>query len=244
VSAEAFRKLSEWLRIDEAATELSRAMSEPVSAAEVLRLAIDEHLKLSLYLPASVKAQCQRILDDGFDPEIRLKSIKGLCDLPMIGRAKLQIEHNYQYMLGNYVPMDGPVGASVEHDNLFCKLSADPGATGMSTRPASEFPRGSVLCVRRVVLEEFIAQHASAAPAKEQEAVLDKPLRERERSTLLTIIAALAKAADIDISKPSKAAEAIEALTTQLGARVSARSVEDHLKRIPDAIERKGKTST
>ena len=49
---------------------------------------------------------------------------------------------------------------------------------------------------------------------------------------------------DIDISKPSKAADAIEALTTTLGARVSARTIEDHLKRIPDAIERKGKTST
>jgi hypothetical protein len=113
----------------------------------------------------------------------------------------------------------------------------------MLTRAASEFPRGSVLAVRRAVLEEFIAQHAPMAPGESREA-LDKPLGERERATLLTIIAALAKAADIDISKPSKAAEGIEALTTDLRARVSARTVEDHLKRIPDAIERRRKAST
>lgn len=73
---------------------------------------------------------------------------------------------------------------------------------------------------------------------------IERPLGERERATLLTIIAALAAEAGIDLSKPSKAAQTIEALTTTLGARVSARAIEDHLKRIPDAIERKGKTSS
>ena len=65
----------------------------------------------------------------------------------------------------------------------------------------------------------------------------------RERATLLTIIAALARAADIDILKASKAGDTIEALTVELRARVSARAIEDHLKRIPDALERRGKTS-
>jgi hypothetical protein len=73
--------------------------------------------------------------------------------------------------------------------------------------------------------------------------VPDKPLRERERSTLLTIIASLADPAGVDISKPSKAAETIEAMTIKLGARVSARAIDDHLKRIPDAVERKGRTT-
>jgi hypothetical protein len=57
------------------------------------------------------------------------------------------------------------------------------------------------------------------------------------RDTLLIIIAALAKAANIDTSKPSKAAGEIEKLTVEIGARVSARRIEDHLKRIPGSIE-------
>ena len=72
---------------------------------------------------------------------------------------------------------------------------------------------------------------------------LDKPLMARERATLLTIIAALAKEANIDIAKASKAGSIIEVLTEKLDARVSARAIEDHLKRIPDALERRGKTS-
>jgi hypothetical protein len=88
---------------------------------------------------------------------------------------------------------------------------------------------------------------AATIPAAPSDAApgdaLEKPLGERERATLLTIIAALAEPAGIDLSKPSKAGEAIEALTTAKGARVSARTVENHLKRIPDALERRGKLS-
>ena len=70
----------------------------------------------------------------------------------------------------------------------------------------------------------------------------DKPLGEKERGTLLKIIAGLAKAADVDISKPSKAAQSIEALIQDVGATVSARAIENHLNRIPDLLERRGKS--
>ncbi len=73
---------------------------------------------------------------------------------------------------------------------------------------------------------------------------IEKPLGSRERATLLTIIAALAKGAGIDVSMASKAGEVIEALTTKIDARIAARTVEDHLKRIPDALERRGKLSS
>jgi hypothetical protein len=161
----------------------------------------------------------------------------------MIGRGKLQIEHEYHYLCGIYVPMDGPVGALVEQSGLICQLPPDTGESGMSPRPASEFPRGSLLVVRRMALDLFIGHHAPSTAGKSPDD-LKKPLAERERATLLTIIAALARAAGIDTSKPSKAAQAIESMTEALGARVSGRSIEDHLKRIPDAIERKAKTST
>lgn len=64
----------------------------------------------------------------------------------------------------------------------------------------------------------------------------EKPLSARERDTLLTIIAALAKGARINVDSPGKAALSIEGMTDELGAHVSKRAIEDHLKKIPDAL--------
>ena len=66
---------------------------------------------------------------------------------------------------------------------------------------------------------------------------LAKPLVERERLSLLRIIRALANEADIDISKPSKAAEAISAMTDVFeGGRVAPRTIAGHLKRIQEEL--------
>jgi hypothetical protein len=56
---------------------------------------------------------------------------------------------------------------------------------------------------------------------------------------LLVIIAALAKLARIDVAKASSAAASIESQTALMGARVAARTIENHLKRIPEALENK-----
>jgi hypothetical protein len=69
---------------------------------------------------------------------------------------------------------------------------------------------------------------------------VERPVGQRERTTLLEIIAALAELNGIDVKKPSKAALEIGSATIQKGARISARAIEDHLRRIPDALERKG----
>lgn len=68
----------------------------------------------------------------------------------------------------------------------------------------------------------------------------DRPVSTRERNTLLTIIAVLAKAAKVpldDYSRPGKAAGYIEGLTDDFGTHVSKRAIEEHLKKIPDALE-------
>lgn len=64
----------------------------------------------------------------------------------------------------------------------------------------------------------------------------EKVLGTRERDTLLTIIAALAKQAKIDVNAPGKAALTIEGWTTEIEAHVSKRAIEEHLKKIPDAL--------
>ena len=65
----------------------------------------------------------------------------------------------------------------------------------------------------------------------------DRPLATRERNTLLTIIAALCKEEKIDIGAPSKAGDLIQSMTYVMGAPVAKRTIEEHLKKIPSALE-------
>jgi len=96
-------------------------------------------------------------------------------------------------------------------------------------------PDDSILVVRTSALR------ALEARTSEPDQRAEKPLGQRERNTLLVIIAALAELPKIDVKKPSSAAGAIESQTIQMGARVSARRIEDHLKRIPAALEDRNK---
>jgi hypothetical protein len=60
----------------------------------------------------------------------------------------------------------------------------------------------------------------------QQEQRPEKPIERRERTSLLVIIAALAKMAKIDVTKPSAAAIAIETQTELMGIRVASREGE------------------
>lgn len=77
------------------------------------------------------------------------------------------------------------------------------------------------------------------ARISEPVAPIQKPVGQRERTTLLVIIGALAKLAGIDLSKSSKAAGIIESETVFMGVRVATRTIENHLKLIPEAMENK-----
>jgi len=65
---------------------------------------------------------------------------------------------------------------------------------------------------------------------------IDKPLQTRERNTLLTIIAALAEIAEIDISVPHSAAEAIAHQTQHMDCPIGQKTIANKLKDIPDAL--------
>ena len=90
--------------------------------------------------------------------------------------------------------------------------------------------------VAEEIKEERRLQVAKWQAEDAREAQTEKPLYTRERDTLLTIIAALAKEAKINIHTPGSAALSIEDLTDKLGAHVSKRAIENHLKKIPDAV--------
>ena len=226
MSPDTLRKLREWLTLEEAASVLSTALSEDVDASDVLRLVLDEQLKLSIYLPAKTTARCRKLDDDAPDAPWTPGTIDGVWDVPMVGSAKSQIEQDYQWQRASlYVPKEAPVGALVEQDDLVYQVPLDRG--GSDRRP-SEFPQGSLLVVRRPVLEEFIRRHApDPAPTSDP---LDKPLGQRERTTLLTIIAALAKEANVDVSTHAKSGEIISNLIAAIGFKVAPNTVAGHLR--------------
>lgn len=76
---------------------------------------------------------------------------------------------------------------------------------------------------------------------KEQGPSREDDLSTKERSTLLVMISLLSELADVDIGKPSKAAETILALAEKRGLSIGKRTIEEWLKRVPDAVERRGK---
>ena len=55
-------KLKEWLTVPDAARHLSIVFGEEVSEADVLRLALDGHLKLSVYFVNYAKASCGKVV--------------------------------------------------------------------------------------------------------------------------------------------------------------------------------------
>jgi hypothetical protein len=89
--------------------------------------------------------------------------------------------------------------------------------------------------INHIVIENFRLREGHFGSAHQRH---DRGIQKKERDTLLTIIAALAKAAKIDVIKePGKSALYIEGLTAELGARASKRAIEEHLKKIPNALE-------
>ena len=250
-------KLRAWLTLKEAADYLSSKTGLDVDESNILRLALDGKLQLSLKFLKPIEAIQYR---EGAELEEHRTQIEGVWDLLVQGPVRLELENRYRATCGlphvELDPREKPFdteGAFVtgEEGVVYQLLPFLNLLSGLGRNP-SVLPVGSLLGVRPHALDAVVASLASPSlgpeeqqPSKPDDATdtLDKPLMTRERATLLTIIAALARAADIDILKASKAGDTIEALTVELGARVSARAIEDHLKRIQDALERRGKTS-
>lgn len=64
----------------------------------------------------------------------------------------------------------------------------------------------------------------------------EKPLSNRERDTLLTIIAALCKDAGYDHAKAAKTAGLIQSTAAGMGLSIGETTIEGHLKKIPNAL--------
>ncbi len=165
----------------------------------------------------------------------------------MLGSEQTDVEHLYQRLTGGppveLQCLEGPIVC--REDGMHCRLQShysdnefanpknlrEPRNHPANYYPAAGLPADSVLVVRTSALHDLEAR------LSEPDQKVEKPIERRERTTLLVIIAALSELAKIDVAKPSGAAVAIESQTERMGARVAARTIEDHLKRIPDALE-------
>src|SRR5229473_3326488 len=133
----------------------------------------------------------------------------------MLGSEQTDVEHLYQRLTGGppveLQCLEGPIVC--REDGMHCRLQShfsdnefanpknlkEPRNHPANYYPAAGLPADSVLVVRTSALHDLEAR--ASEPAQRAE----KPLGKRERETLLVIIAALAKMADIDVTKPSKA---------------------------------------
>jgi hypothetical protein len=284
--------LKQWLTIADAARYLSILFGEGVSEADVLRLGLDGHLKLSVNFVNGARGRCgpavrsffadslhdrallgARVLEyaaeavrrggthltsegerepisyslkglnlgDGRVLEYGQKAtwIDGVWDLTMLGHERLEIEQRY-WLLTEGPDVDMPFqDGALDHpivsreDGIYCQLHEPRDDERNRYHPAYELPADSVLVVRTSALHDL---EARISPPDQR---TEKPIERRERATLLVMIAALAQLAKIDVSRPSSAAAAIESQANLMGVRAAARTIENHLRAIPEALERR-----
>lgn len=271
--------LKQWLTLEDAARHLAILFGEDVTEVDVLRLALDGHLTLSVNFVNHARGRCGPVVpiqdaktqvkfypkgenetefvywteglvigDDKVLEYDKLPvAIDGVWDLTMAGAERLDVEHRYQELTGGPAVtlecLGGPIVC--RDDGTYCqimthfssnefanpKILKKPHDHPNNFFPAHGLPADSVLVVRTSSL------HAFEARISEPSQKVQKPIERRERNTLLLIVAALCKLAKVDVTKASAAATTIENETVRMGARVAARTIENHLKLIPEALE-------
>jgi hypothetical protein len=86
-------------------------------------------------------------------------------------------------------------------------------------------------------IKSFLAKYDILIDGEsEPEAEAEKTLGTTERNTLLTIIAALCHEAKLDRIKHAKTAGLIQSTAAGMGLSIGETTIENHLKKIPNAI--------
>lgn len=86
--------------------------------------------------------------------------------------------------------------------------------------------------------EEYLSSHEALEHSISEQ---EKPILERERNTLLVIIAALCKASNVDYERHAKAATYIKIEAEKMGINIGESTIEGKLKLLSDAVERRQK---
>jgi hypothetical protein len=149
----------------------------------------------------------------------------------MTGAERLTIEEAYQRESGGPVPFFGSTeGTFVVDDWLTRYRLFSSGYQRLAGLPAH-----ALLVVRRDALDEFLRTAAASdtRPDAAREDGSERPLRARERETLYATIAALCRVAGLDMTQPTRVAEAVESETRRLlGDPMPVRTVQALLKAV------------
>lgn len=128
--------LKEWLTISDTAKYLSLTLGEEVAEADVLRLALDGHLRLSVnFIHGAIarRGNVGNLVDEETKLTLKLhnepdlypfsalpesmETLKGVWDLPMLGDEVLEIENEYQRLTGGYSVFRRRVGIYVNRND-------------------------------------------------------------------------------------------------------------------------------
>lgn len=155
-------------------------------------------------------------------------------DLVMMGGERDDIEFKYwQSAGGPKIETTNLNGTWVSEGQKVFQLKGKlPGKNDKSTRfyPLGRLPSDAAVVVKPsalMALEKSIGDGA----VKEE-----KILSNRERDTLLTIIAVLCNEAKLDYTKHAKTAGLIQSTAATMGLSIGETTIEGHLKKIPDAV--------
>ena len=193
-------KLPPWLLLSDAADHLSKETAAWFTGATILRLALHGEIQLSVHLPVPVDATRVR-KEEGHYVDVGREKIDGLCDLVLEDQGRAAIESLERFLRGlSTLPVKDGVGAYVarEHGEIY-QLSPTQRPVFPALSPLSQ---NSELVVKREALEAFLKVARQNASEEGSQKADTRPLGERERETLLIIIAALAKEAKIDVLEP------------------------------------------
>jgi len=186
--------LKAWLTVVDAARHLSIVFGEEVTEADVLQLALDGHLKLSVNFVNHAVARCGKVIPlsqakivpimgrnvvlalqlndrDFLELDEKIATLADVWDLPLIGNERLDVEHKYQNLTdGPAVTLQGLDGAFVKgQDGQLCQLQ--------ESFDDNEHQAGSEAHLRK--LKEHIARD-NIGSSKAQE-LLDQYKEKREK---------------------------------------------------------------
>lgn len=196
-----------------------------------------------------------------FEKEIR--TISGIYDLPMIGGEIFDCEHKFHQLTGGPLVLSAEIrGAfvrSYQSGNYYQiqKYYPDTGEIFDFYKVRHQLDKWdwSGRLFDDVLIDDFVERGGEfkAKPSRNDVFVVrtsslkifidstiqpnaEKPLTTRERDSLLTIIAALCNDAGYDYAKHSKTAGLIHGMAVSMGVSIGETTIENHLKKIPDAL--------
>jgi hypothetical protein len=214
-------KLKRWFTLSEAARQLSTALGEDVSDADILRLALDNHLVLSAHFVNGAYARVCKIVDEKDHPPSVpdegpvVYAISGHTlqargevfeledepyELTMMGSEATDVQAAYQHVTGGpKVITGGTYGAYVRDSGTWFQLQEPhrDNASSATKKLKAPWNHRDNFCLAKGLPHDSVLVVGANALTKTQVKLLQaetaepKPITAREETTHLNIIGAL-----------------------------------------------------